>query len=606
MKLKINKRDIKIISIALIAGLLFGWLFFHQTKNTNETSELHDHQQEVKETIWTCSMHPQIKQNKTGLCPICAMDLVPMLTISSDEEDISPAEIGMSESAIKLANIQTTIVQKGIPEMTVHLLGKVQPDERNISELTARFGGRIEKLNINYTGQHVKKGEKLATIYSPVLVTAQKELIEALKYKESNPAFYQSAKSKMKLWDLTDEQIAEIEKWGEPQIYFDILSPITGTVTMRHVTLGDYVKEGSALFEVINLSKVWVMFDAYERDLPWIRINDKVEFTLQSLPGKIYEGKVKFIDPFINANTRVAQVRVELSNAGLILKPEMFANGILTSKHAEKANEILIPKSSVLWTGKRAVVYVKIPEREIPSFIYREITLGPEAGNFYVVSEGLNEGEEIALNGVFKIDAAAQLAGKPSMMNPEGGKVITGHQHGDMPGKDKEMTDMDNTTGKKEIAYTDIPNSFKTQLSEVIHEYLKLKDALVATDASHAESEAQNTLDALNKVDMTLLSPDPHNDWMKMQKLIMDNLSGIIHMKGVEMKRSHFSIVSDKLIETIKKFGTGHDEKSNLYIQFCPMAFNDKGAFWVSDEKEIRNPYFGDLMMKCGEVREEL
>ncbi len=263
------------------------------------------------------------------------------------------------------------IINRGVPEKTIHLFGKVKPDERNIAELTARFGGRIETLSVNYTGQHVKRGQKLGTIYSPDLITAQKELIEAIKYKESNPSFYKASRSKLRLWELTEEQITAIEEKGEPKLYFDVLSPISGTVTMRHVSIGDYVKEGSALFEVIDLKKVWVMFDAYESDLPWIKLGDNLTFTLQSLPNKIFSTKVKYIDPFINAKTRVAQVRVEVVNTDLALKPEMFANGILKSTLTENTNELLIPKSSILWTGKRAVVYIKVPGREIPSFTYR-------------------------------------------------------------------------------------------------------------------------------------------------------------------------------------------------------------------------------------------
>jgi Cu(I)/Ag(I) efflux system membrane fusion protein len=430
MKKYINKRDIKLIGITLIAGLFFGWVFFHSS--SNETTHNHEQETVAEETVYTCSMHPQIKQNKPGLCPICAMDLVPMATSASEGEHVDPNEIQMTKSALALASVQTTIVKQGIPEKNVQLLGKVKADERNVSQLTARFGGRIEKLFINYTGQQVRKGEKLGTIYSPELITAQKELLEAMKYKTSNPSFYKATRSKLKLWDLTEEQIDDIETRGETKTFFDIQSPISGTVTKRHVSIGDYVKEGSALFEVINLSKVWVMFDAYESDLPWIKKGDNIEFTLQSVPGKQFNGKVTFIDPFIDAQTRVAQVRIELKNFDGQLKPEMFANGILKSNTAQNTNELLIPKSAILWTGKRAVVYVKVPDRETSSFIYRQIVLGPEAGNFYVVSEGLSEGEEIVMNGVFKIDAAAQLAGKSSMMNPDGGKVSTGHNHGAM------------------------------------------------------------------------------------------------------------------------------------------------------------------------------
>ncbi|MBT3300860.1 MAG: efflux RND transporter periplasmic adaptor subunit [Bacteroidetes bacterium] len=430
MRKILNKRDLILIGITLFSGLFLGWIFFHNSGSSKAVS--HEHAEEAEAGIWTCSMHPQIKQDKPGLCPICAMDLVLLESESSDDENISPDEIQMSEASIKLAEIQTTIVQAGIPENKVYLLGKVKADERNIAQLTARIGGRIEKLFINYTGQQVKKGQKLATIYSPDLVNAQKELIEAYQYKESNPGFYKAIKSKLKLWDLTDKQIASIEDASEPILYFEILSPISGTVTLRHVAMGDYVKEGSALFEVTDLSKVWIMFDAYESDLAWIQLGDKIDFNLQSLPGNEYASEVTYIDPFIDAQSRTAQVRLEIANPKLIFKPEMFANGILESKLANNSNEILIPKTAMLWTGKRAVVYVKVPNRKSNFFIYREITLGAEAGNFYVVKKGLFAGEEIAVNGVFKIDAAAQLAGKPSMMNPAGGASSTGHDHGQM------------------------------------------------------------------------------------------------------------------------------------------------------------------------------
>ena len=265
----------------------------------------------------------------------------------------------------------------------------VQPDERKISQLTARYGGRIEKLFVNFTGENVKKGQKLATIYSPELVTAQRELLEAISNKYNRTSMYKAARSKLQLWDLTEEQIDAIEEKGEPQLYFEVLSPISGTVTQRHVSLGDYLKEGKALFEVIDLTQVWIMFDAYESDLPWVSVGDNVKYSLQSIPGKSFTGKVTQIDPFINPNTRVTKVRVQQKNYNLSLKPGMFVNGIVESEQANITKEILIPKSSILWTGKRAVVYVKVSGRDHPSFIYREIELGPESGSFYVVGGGL-------------------------------------------------------------------------------------------------------------------------------------------------------------------------------------------------------------------------
>lgn len=449
--MKSIKQNIKIIAPTLIVGLLLGWFLFHSSNN----EATHNHEQETAavETIYTCSMHPQIKQNKPGLCPICAMDLVPMATMESEGEHVDPNEIQMTESALALASIQTTIVKMGIPTKELQLLGKVKADERNISELTARFGGRIETLSINYTGQQVKKGQKLGTIYSPELISAQKELLEALKYKTSNPSFYKASRSKLKLWDLTDEQIDAIETRGETKTVFDIQSPISGTVTQRHISVGDYIKEGAPLFKIIDLSKVWVMFDVYESDLPWIQNGDDVEFTLLSFPGKQFNGKVSFIEPFIDPQTRVAQVRVELRNSDGQLKPEMFANGTLKSNTAKNTNELLIPKSAILWTGKKAVVYVKVSDRKMISFIYRQITLGPEAGNFYIVSDGLSEGEEIATNGVFKIDAAAQLTGKSSMMNPSGGAGSTPHDMSKMDMNNSNKSVSKNATADKHAGH---------------------------------------------------------------------------------------------------------------------------------------------------------
>ena len=454
------KENYKLVIGVLITGLLLGWLFFHSSDNqgeikeTTELHEGHDHEEE-EATTWTCSMHPQIKQDKPGDCPICGMDLIPLESMDSGDEDFDPNEVMLSEAAANLADIQTTEVIKGTPVKTLYLQGKVEADERNLAELTARFGGRIEKLYANFTGERVQKGEKLASIYSPELLSAQRELIEAVALKENRPAIYQAAKDKLKLWDLTDAQIAQIESLGEPMKYFDILSPISGTIMKRHVALGDYVKVGNPLFMVVDLSDVWVMFDAYEDDLPWINKGDKVEFTVQSLPGKKYTAKVTFVDPFIDPKTRSAEIRVEIPNPERKLKPEMFATGQLYSEIAKNNKQLIIPKSSVLWTGKRSVVYVKVPERENPTFLYREIVLGPEAGNFYVVASGLEAGEEIATNGVFKIDASAQLEGKMSMMSPasakatagkpSGGSTPAGHDHGNMDmGAEEKVAQDDN------------------------------------------------------------------------------------------------------------------------------------------------------------------
>ncbi|MEN8230971.1 MAG: efflux RND transporter periplasmic adaptor subunit, partial [Bacteroidota bacterium] len=469
----------------------------------------------------------------------------------------------------------------------------------------ARFGGRIEKLYVNFTGQMVKKGEKLATLYSPDLISAQRELIEAISFKESRPSFYTAARAKLKLWDLTDGQIDAIEDEGEPQLYFDVLSPISGTVMMRHVALGDYLKEGSPLFQVTDLSRVWVMFDAYESDLPWISNGDHVELRVQSLPGSSFKGRVSYIDPFINPSTRVAKVRIELPNKALKLKPEMFANGVLHSNIAESSDQLLIPKSSILWTGKRAVVYVRVPERESPSFLYREITLGPEAGDFYVVAEGLNEGETIAVNGVFKIDAAAQLEGKPSMMNPGGGRVSTGHDHGSMSAEVgfDEADHSEHQSMEAEQEVVEVKAEFKNQLQDVYNSYIIMSEALVASDAQEAGKAAAQVESSLKEVDMSLLDGEAHILWMKHLKELESEIKTISTSSDISTQRIAFAAFNDAFYASLKAFGL---EQGTVYYQYCPMANGDKGAYWLTNIKEIENPYFGDEMLRCGETREVL
>lgn len=599
-------------SIFLVVGIFLGWLFFHSSGEDEESSiqnsEVHDHSKD-QNTIWTCSMHPQIRQDKPGKCPICAMDLIPLSDFSSDGEDVHPDEIQMTESAKKLADVQTMIVQRNMPEKTLFLQGKVQPDERRIAKLTARFNGRIEKLFVSFTGEYVSKGQKLATVYSPDLLTAQRELLEASAYKNSRPNLYQAARTKLKLWDLTEGQIDAIEENGTPQLYFDILSPIAGTVTQRNVALGDYLKEGNVLFEVTDLFNVWIMFDAYESDLPWISTGDQVSYNIQSVPGKTFKGRVDYIDPFIHPETRVAKVRVQQRNNDLTLKPEMFANGTIISRKAGSTNEILIPKSSILWTGKRAVVYVKIPDRPQPTFLYREIELGPESGQYYVVNGGLKEGEEIVTNGVFKIDAAAQLAGKPSMMNPDGGNTSLIHNHGVADKSQKETHSMEQGhSGHDEPGMTktqpesfQIAPAFRDQLKKVWQAYLPFKNALVASDPEKAASRLSDLKKALTETDMSLLEGDAHIKWMEQYNKMIGVLEDINGKGDLEALRKALAPISEALFESIRKFRIGDGK---IYYQYCPMAFDNQGAYWLSEIEEINNPYFGDMMLRCGETRE--
>ena len=399
--------------LLLLAGLSLGWLFFHSPKVVKGE---HDHsKEEGKHEIWTCSMDPQVRKDASGKCPICGMDLI--LLNQSSSTILDSNAIHFSAEAAALANVATSVVSRQKPVKEVRLYGKVQADERLLQNQVAHIGGRIDKLFVNFTGESVRKGQLLALIYSPDLITAQQELIEAAKSKQTQPEIYDAAMQKLMQWMLTENQITQIEKSGKVKTNFEVYSNTSGIVTAKRVATGDHVSEGSVLYDIANLSSVWVLFDAYESDLPFLKVGNIVSFNLQALPGTNFSAKIQFIDPVIDPVNRVAKVRVEISNTGAKLKPEMFATGVVKANLNEFKDKMVIPRSAVLWTGKRSIVYVKQLDDEGSNFRMREIELGPMLGNSYVVERGLTEGEEIVTDGTFSVDAAAQLAGKPSMMN---------------------------------------------------------------------------------------------------------------------------------------------------------------------------------------------
>ncbi|MEQ9299479.1 MAG: efflux RND transporter periplasmic adaptor subunit [Cyclobacteriaceae bacterium] len=590
--------------VVLVAGVTLGWLI----KPASTIEQVADHEHSTAIGEWTCSMHPQIRTKEPGACPICGMDLIP---VASDGEDENPLAIRMSSNAMKLANIHTMKVGSDVPMKTVRLTGKVQQDERLIYTQSSHISGRIEGLSVNYTGENIHKGQVVATIYSPALVTAQQELFETYKIKESQPGLFAAAKRKLYNWKLTKTQVDDIIANGEPIETISVRSERSGYVSQKLVNLGDYIKAGSPIYEVTDLSSVWVEFDAYESDMQWISTGGEVEFTVSALPSKQFEGKITYIDPVINPKTRVSKVRVEVANPDHALKPEMFARGVISAE-LEAVDAITVPKSAVMWTGTRSVVYIRTISDQGNSFLMREVKLGPALGDQFVVEEGLESGDEIAVNGTFSIDAAAQLAGKPSMMSPEGGMTMTGHNHARLPDGQGGAPQSGITTdhsqhqstyevNESELIYA-ADEQFKKQLNSIFLAYLPMKDALIASDPKAAATHANAVLKATKAVDMTLVEGEAHMEWMKDMAVLNKTITAIIEEEDVEELRMIFSPLTNQLYQTLKKF----EVETGAYLQFCPMAMQNKGAFWLSDSEKILNPYFGDAMLTCGNVEEEL
>lgn len=560
----------------LVIGAIIGWAI--KSSNVENDKNLHSHElEETLNQVYTCSMHPQIRQNEPGSCPLCGMALIPVDGGSGDDE---PLSISMSDNAMQLANVQTAIVGGSTISRTIMLNGKVKTDERMLFTQSSHIPGRIEKLEINFTGEYVKAGQRIATVYSPELTNAQQELFEAQKLVGTQPALLEAAKQKLKNWKLTDSQIEKIIQSGTTVSQFPITANVSGYVTQKLVNLGDYVSLGQPMYEISDLSRVWVQFEVYEADLLQIQLGNPIEYTMRSIPGEKFTGKISYIDPVIDPNTRVALARVEAKNTDMKLKPEMFAVGQL-STDTKTATQLTVPKSAVLWTGKRSLVYVKNSNTTSIRFTMREVTLGAEMGNSYLITAGLNAGEEIAVNGTFSIDAAAQLAGKPSMMN----------------GMMDNNMNVESAVVPTKMLHNN--EALSTALKPIFEAYLSLSTTLANDDFTSSITfinSLKKNIESFNK--NKVKGSEAESTFIK--SLLTPVIEQLVVAKDIEQIRSAFLQTSNAMVNIADQF---HPIDEPLYVQYCPMADSNKGANWLSLDKKITNPYFGSSMLSCGETK---
>ena len=552
---------IALISITLIVGVFLGWAISPATTDT------HAHEEgEGLPSIWTCSMHPQIRLPEAGDCPICGMDLIP-----GDQESAgssNPHAFQMTPEALALAQVQTLVVGGAQAKKELILSGKLQADERENASLTAKFPGRIEKLFVTFTGEQVTTGQRIATVYSPELLTAQKELLESAKTKATFPQLYQASKDKLGLWKLSATQIAEIERSGQVKERMDIFADQSGVVLQKNVSVGDYVSMGSVLFTVTNLNSLWLMLDVYETDLPFVALGDEIQFTVAGKPGETLSAKVTFVDPLINANTRAASVRAEIRNVGNALKPEMFVTARIQTKNKASSAEVTVPRTAVLWSGKRSIVYVKVPNAALPEFVMREVTLGNRMGENYQITAGLQAGEEIVSYGAFALDASAQLSGKPSLLNRSSAQQV------------------------------EVSAAFSQEITAVVAAYFQVKNSFVKDQIPTAAT--QLLAQALAKVSSAPGTGKEKAKWEKIKSELSQATAKIKGAKDIGVARTQFSNLSASIIQLAETYPLSQQV---VYQDYCPMAFDNKGGYWLSETEDIRNPYFGASMLSCGEVK---
>ena len=629
------------------AGLLvfvFGIGFFSgRTGNKEEIHPVEIRQEESPVSGWTCAMHPQIHLPKPGKCPICFMDLIPV------EEGIQTTgewSLAMSESAKKLAEIETTPVRRQNVALEIRLVGKVDYDETRNKIVSARVMGRLERLFVDYTGVSVKKGEHLVEIFSPELYGTQEELLQSFKsYQTLNTpntaaenlksahATYQAAREKLMQLGLTKEQIEQIVKEGRAKDRLMITSPISGVVYHKAAVEGMQVMPGEMLYKIADLSQVWVILEAYESDLSWIKYGQSVEFTAEALPGETFYGRVGFIDPYLQEGGRTVRVRVNAANLQHKLKPGLFVTGTVFAKlshigrvvddyladkwicpmHPEiikkkpgscdlcgmdlvsgkslgftrspagSQNPLVIPVSAALVTGKRAIVYVEMPGQTQPTFEGREVILGPRAGDFYIVEKGLVEGERVVSHGAFKIDSELQIRAKPSMLNPP------------KSGKDQlEKVD----SSERRLSSESVP-AHENQLNiyPYFTAYFRVANAL-------AQDQEKKAVQELKQLKVLIEGSPEKNKNRATRQTLAQQLEHLDHLQTAGQVRDVFNDVSKSLIEFRKQIKNKADLPKSILV-YCPMALDGQGAHWLQADKNIRNPYMGQAMLSCGTIQDE-
>ncbi|MCC6428715.1 MAG: efflux RND transporter periplasmic adaptor subunit, partial [Phycisphaerales bacterium] len=480
--------------------------------------------------VYTCSMHPQVRLDQPGNCPICEMPLIPAASATTASGEAPMLQL--SEHAVSMASVETVAIERRPLSRDLRAVGRIEYNESSLATITPRVDGFAERLFVSFTGVEIRKGDHLAEVYSPELLVAQQELLIALQAGAGN-SLAEVAKTKLRLLGLTEQQVADLVEKKQTTDRVTLYSPISGTVIEKSVVEKASFKAGDALYRIANLDSVWIYLEIYEYDLPWVRYGQKVRITAEAIPGRTFDGVVTFVQPVVNEQSRTVRVPVYVDNKDHALKPGMFVTALIAAeltsegraaptgvegryscpmhpqvladeagecpicqmplekipdgattaapdKHdahdttttstpvpiaakyycpmkcegektydhpgrcpvcnmklkdvpvvpaaaAQGSGVLAVPVSAVLDSGTRQIVYI---EKSRGLFEPRELTLGPRAGEYFVVLAGLSEGERVVTRGNFLIDSQFQVTGHPSLFYPGGLHASMGHQHG--------------------------------------------------------------------------------------------------------------------------------------------------------------------------------
>ncbi|MCD8138302.1 MAG: efflux RND transporter periplasmic adaptor subunit [Planctomycetaceae bacterium] len=632
---------------AVLCLLVVFWTALPGGRN-HAVDHAHEHSGATAESgvTWYCSM---TQCGVSGLpgpgkCPKCGMDLVPT---DASAPQTGPREVAFSFDAAKLVRVQTAVATRQPVSAVVTLSGKVAEDETRRSVIAARFDGRIERLYMDHEGLRVRKGDHMADIYAPDLSLSLSTLLNARNGGSGYGSFgvddVEDTRVRLRNRGLTDGQVDELIESGTMRSVFTITSPMGGVVVERMATRGQYVNEGTPLFALADLSRVWVELAAHESDLALLRFRQRASLTLAALPGERFEGVVAFIDPVMDEASRTVRVRLDVANPQYRLKPGMLvkaeiavpltgdgrpagrdgedddylcpmhpleaspepgqcpvcdmtmvpADSMDMADPAPPGRPLVVPESAILATGRRTLVYVVKPgDDHMPRYEAREITIGAGAGPMRVVLSGLDEGEAVVAVGAFQIDSAMQIQGKFSLMQTGGVARDPFFGPGDHGG--------DPQPGWYAAAEPSAWNPGRDfpafDLHHLFECYFEIADALAADDVVTAKAAA-GRITAWAGQFAHAAGPDPDADFPAVMQGLAQRSSRLAGAANLENGRLAFRDLSGTVTLLARRYGTAGVPVRSM---FCPMAFDDDGAFWLQREAQVANPYHGSEMLRCG------
>lgn len=537
-------------ALILVIGVVLGATLFD---SNTAPEDKHNHVQQTENSVWTCSMHPQIRKDESGDCPICGMDLIPA---SSMKDNVDPNAIRMSKTARQLAKVETMVVGNQNFNSNLNLTGRLEINQNKTQSVSANYKARIEKLYINEEGEAVSKNQIVAELYAPEIQVLKNEF--ELASQQNNSNLLNSIKTKIKNYELS---ISDVKTMNNGRL--KLRSPKTGIVNKINVEQGDNVNSGHSLMQIADLSSLWAILDVYENDLNAISVGDKVNISIPNHQN--ISGQVSFISPVLEANSRSAKARVVIDNADQKLKPGVFVKAKLSAdnKTGNPSKKLMIPKSAVLWTGRRSIVFQQLENDRGVHFKMKQITIGSSTTNQVEILSGLKPGDKIVTQGAFSIDSEAQLANKPSMMNPATNVEMT---------MNKDYTAMSKTSNSETVK--------NKKMTRLIENYIELKNALVNDDFNTAKTSYKLLVSKLSSLsDLNFKEPN--------------------EVKNLDHLRDSFITISEEIIALVN---ISNPTENKLYVQECPMANQSQGALWLSFSDQIRNPYYGASMLKCGSV----